>query len=123
MNKFVKISVVMIICVLIIGIGIYYKLFRIGNKNFESIVIDKVTVSSKEAVILGKFSDSSRAYKDFSYTQVGNELYVVVKSVLVSKKYDKGSFSLNIPVNGMDVKYIHLSDDKNTKVIYSNTEL
>jgi len=123
MNKFVKISLIGVVLVLVLGVAFYSKLFIIGNKSFESIVIDKVTVSRKEAIIDGKFTDSTRAYKDFSYTQVGNELYVIVKSVLVSKKYDKGSFSLKIPVNGMEVRYIHLSDDKNTKVIYSNTEL
>lgn len=120
MNKFVKVSIIVVVCILALGIGIYVKLFRIGNKNFDSIVIDKVTVSSKEAIIFGKFSDSARGYKDFSYTQVGNELYVTIESVLVSKKYDKGTFSVKIPVNGMEVKYIHLTDDKNTKVIYSN---
>lgn len=123
MNKFVKLSLIVLGCVLLVGILIYFKLFIIGNKNFESIVIDKVTVNSNSVVITGGFSDSARAFKDYSYTQVGNELYVVIKSVMVSKKYDNSEFTLSIPVNGMNVTDIHLSDDKNTKVIYRKTDL
>ena len=46
-------------------------------------------------------------------------IIIVTGSVMISSKYNKGEFSLNIPVNGRDVNNIHLTDDKTTKVIYS----
>lgn len=42
---------------------------------------------------------------------MGSELYVKVNSVMISSKYNKGEFSLNIPVNGRDVNNIHLTDE------------
>lgn len=119
MNKVLKISLIIIGLIIIAGIGIYTKLFIIGSKSYENIVIDKVTTGTDKVVIIGEITDSSRAYKNASYTLVGTELYVTVQSVLVSKKYSTGNFEITIPVNGIEINNIHLSDNKTTKVIYS----
>lgn len=119
MNKFVKISVLVLCLVLLIG-GIFYaKNFVIGSKNYDNITIDKVTLKSDGVVIRGEISNSSYAFKDFDYTLVDTELYVSIKSVMVSSKYKSGSFEITIPVNSQNIKNIHLTDDKTTKVIYS----
>lgn len=119
MNKFVKVSIVCLGIILLVSVFVYFKMFVIGNDNYDDIVIDKVTVGSGKVLVKGKYSDSGRAYKDFSYTQVGNELYITVTSVLVSKKFKSGDFEITIPVNGMEVTDIHLTDGSATKVIYS----
>lgn len=118
MNKFVKISVIILGIIIVIGSAIYAKLFIIGNSSYQDISIEKVSIGSS-ITIDAEFLNSTRAYKSFSYTLVGSELYVKVNSVMISSKYNKGEFSLNIPVNGRDVNNIHLTDDKTTKVIYS----
>lgn len=117
MNKFVKISLILFGMVLVGVTGFYIKLFVIGNNNYESIGNVKVSVAANSITLSGSFMDSSRAYKNSEYTLVGNELYVQINSVLVSKKYNSGDFSIVIPVK--DVQHIHLTDNKNTKVIYS----
>lgn len=119
MNKFVKLALGILGVVVLISVFLYFKMFVIGNDDYNNIVIDKVTVGSNSVIIRGKYTDSGRAYKDYSYTQVGNELYVTITNVSVSKKYEKGDFEINIPVNGMEVTDIHLTDSKTTKVIYS----
>ncbi len=118
MNKFVKICLIILGLAIIVSIGIYVKLFYIGNSNYNSIVINKTTLGTNNITISGNFTDSSRAYKDYSYTLVGKELYVTVKSVLVSSKYKSGSFLIKIPLSGSSVENIHLTDSKSTKVIY-----
>lgn len=118
-NNFVKVSIIGILLIILIGVVIYSKMFIIGSKDFSSIDIDKVTVGNNEVTIKGIITDSGRAFKDYSYTQVGNELYVTIKSVVVSKKNNSGNFEIKIPVSGMNVDTIQLSDDKSTKVIYS----
>ena len=85
----------------------------------ESIIIDKVTLKSDGIVIKGDIDNSSYAYKNFDYTLVDTELYVSIKSVMVSSKYKSGNFEITIPVNSQNIKNIHLTDDKTTKVIYS----
>lgn len=119
MNKFAKISIIIIGIALLLGAGVYVKLFYIGSKDYSNVEIEKVVVSSDNLTIYGEFVDSSRAYKDYSYRLVGTELYVSLNSVLVSKKYSSGSFEINLPINGIDVENVHLTDDKSTKVIYS----
>lgn len=118
MNKFVKIALIMLGIVVLIGGFIYYKMFYLGTSDYSSIVIEKTTLGNNELVITGDFSDSSRAYKDFSYTLVGKELYVTVNSVLVSNKYKSGNFKITIPLGSSSVDNIHLTDNKSTKVIY-----
>lgn len=118
MNKFVKISVIILGIIIVTGSAIYAKLFIIGNSSYQDISIEKVSMGSSISID-AEFLNSKRAYKSFSYTLVDSELYVKVNSVMISSKYNKGEFSLNIPVNGRDVNNIHLTDDKTTKVIYS----
>lgn len=120
MNKFVKFSIIGFVLIVVIGVSVYLKMYVIGSKNYSDIVIDKVTMGSKEVTIKGHYTDSGRAYKDFSYKQVGNELYVSVVNVVVSKKYNNGSFEFKVPISGMKVDAIQLTDDKSTKVIYNN---
>lgn len=119
MNKFVKYAMVVLVIVVIICAFVYFKMFVWGSKDYSSVVIDKVTVGTNEVTIKGSYSDSGRAYKDFSYKQVGNELYVTIVSVTVSSKYKSGEFEFKVPVSGMDVNVIQLTDDKTTKVIYN----
>lgn len=119
MNKVVKILLIVFGVLVLIGLIIYVKLFELGNYNYQNITINKVTVSESEIVIDGEYLDSSSAYKSHAYTLVGNELYVKVKNVLVTKKNSSGSFKIKIPINGTNVDNIHLTDDKTTKVIYS----
>lgn len=119
MNKFVKVSLLVLGIILLIGVFFYVKLFVIGSKSYENINIDKVTLKSDGVTIKGEIVDSSYAYKDFDYTLVDTELYVTIKSVMVSNKYKSGSFEITVPVQSQNIKNIHLSDDKSTKVIYS----
>jgi len=119
MNKFLKISLGVLALVLIIGVIYYVKGFVIGSKSYENIVIDKVTLKGSSIEIKGNITDSGRAYKDFSYTLVDTELYITVKSVMVSNKNKTGSFVIEVPVSSNNVNNIHITDDKNTKVIYS----
>ncbi len=119
MKKIIKIALIVVSVLLLIGIGIYVKLFYIGNKDYSSIVINQVVTGTDKIIIKGEITDSSRAFKDSSYTLVGAELYLSINSVLVSGKYSSGTFEMAIPVNGLDVNNIHLTDDKTTKVIYS----
>ena len=119
MNKVVKVSLIVFGAVVLIGVIIYLKLFVIGNCNYENIAVNKVTVSESEVIINAEYTDSSSAYKSHTYTLVGNELYVKVKNVLVTKKNNSGKFEIKIPINGTNVDNIHLTDDKTTKVIFS----
>lgn len=119
MNKFFKSALVIFIVVIIILIGFYVKSFVVGNSSFDNIVVDKVTVSETSIVIEGNYTDSGVAFKDFSYTQVGTEIYVTINNVKVSSKYKSGSFKINIPTKGDEIKDIHLTDSKKTKVIFS----
>ena len=119
MNKAIKYSVIGVSVLVIIFLLIYFKMFVIGNSSYKDITINKVSVGSN-ITIDGVFTNSGLSFKDYDYTLVGKELYVEVKSVLVSKKYDKGSFSIVIPLNEEEVNDIHLTDGKSTKVIYKN---
>ena len=121
MNKFVKLSIIGFVLVVCVCIFVYLNIFVFGSKDYSSIVIDKVTIGSNDVTIKGYYTDSSRAYKNFSYKQVGNELYVTVISVAVSKKYSSGNFEFKVPVSGMNVNVIQLTDDKTTKVIYNKS--
>lgn len=120
MSKMVKYSIVGFVVIVLIGVFVYLKMFEFGSKDYSSITIDKVTMGSSEVTIKGHYTDSGRAYKDFSYKQVGNELYVTITSVVVSSKYKSGNFEFKIPISGMKVDAIQLTDDKSTKVIYNN---
>lgn len=118
MNKFVKISLIVLGIIVLVGGFVYYKMFYMGSSDYSNIVIEKTTLSNNEIIISGDFSDSNRAYKDYSYTLVGKELYVTINSVLVSSKYKSGNFKISISLGSNSVDNIHLTDNKSTKVIY-----
>lgn len=120
MSNIVKYSIVGFLVIVLIGLFVYLKMFVFGSKDYSSITIDKVTMGSSEVTIKGHYTDSGRAYKNFSYKQVGNELYVTITSVVVSNKYKSGDFEFKVPISGMKVDAIQLTDDKSTKVIYNN---
>lgn len=122
MNKIVKYSIISIACVLLVFAFIYVKKFIIGNSSYEDIDVNKVTVGNN-ITIVGRYTNSSLAYKDYEYTLVGKELYVEIKNVLVSSKYNKGEFTIVIPLNSDEVDNIHLTDSKSTKVIYEKSGL
>ena len=122
MNKIVKYSIIGIAVVLLVFIFIYVKKFIIGNSSYEDIDVNKVTVGNN-ITIVGRYTNSSLAYKDYEYTLVGKELYVEIKNVLVSSKYNKGEFTIVIPLNSDEVDKIHLTDSKSTKVIYKKSGL
>lgn len=119
MNKFLKVSLIVVLFLVVISIIVYLKLFVIGSKNYESILVNKVTISDKNVIIDMIYTDSSTSYKDYSYVLVGSELYVTVTGVLSNSKNNIGEFKVDIPVNGLNVNNIYLSDNKSTKVIYS----
>lgn len=118
-NKTVMLSLIGLVLVIVFSLILYFTLFINGSESFDSIIINKVTVSEKEVIINGGFSDSSRAYKKYDYTLDGEDLYVSIKSVLVSDKYKDGEFQINIPVNGTEVNNIYLLNGDKTKAIYS----
>ena len=122
MNKIVKYSIIGIAVVLLVFIFMYVKKFIIGNSSYEDIDVNKVTVGNN-ITIVGRYTNSSLAYKDYEYTLVGKELYVEIKNVLVSSKYNKGEFTIVIPLNSDEVDNIHLTDSKSTKVIYEKSGL
>lgn len=122
MNKIVKYSILGIAVVLLVFAFIYVKKFIIGNSSYEDIDVNKVTVGNN-ITIVGRYTNSSLAYKDYEYTLVGKELYVEIKNVLVSSKYNKGEFTIVIPLNSDEVDNIHLTDSKSTKVIYEKSGL
>lgn len=122
MNKIVKYSIIGIAVVLLVFAFIYVKKFIIGNSSYEDIDVNKVTVGNN-ITIVGRYTNSSLAYKDYEYTLVGKELYVEIKNVLVSGKYNKGEFTIVIPLNSDKVDNIHLTDSKSTKVIYEKSGL
>lgn len=122
MNKIVKYSILGIAVVLLVFAFIYVKKFIIGNSSYEDIDVNKVTVGNN-ITIVGRYTNSSLAYKDYEYTLVGKELYVEIKNVLVSSKYNKGEFTIIIPLNSDEVDNIHLTDSKSTKVIYEKSGL
>ncbi len=122
MNKIVKYSIIGIAVVLLVFAFIYVKKFIIGNSSYEDIDVNKVTVGNN-ITIVGRYTNSSLAYKDYEYTLVGKELYVEIKNVLVSSKYNKGEFTIVIPLNSDEVDNIHLTDSKSTKVIYEKSGL
>ncbi len=122
MNKVVKYSILGIACVLLVFVFIYVKKFIIGSSSYEDIDVSKVTVGNN-ITIVGRYTNSSLAYKDYEYTLVGKELYVEIKNVLVSSKYNKGEFTIVIPLNSDEVDNIHLTDSKSTKVIYKKSGL
>ena len=122
MNKIVKYSIIGIAVVLLVFIFIYVKKFIIGNSSYEDIDVNKVTVGNN-ITIVGRYTNSSLAYKDYEYTLVGKELYVEIKNVLVSSKYNKGEFTIVIPLNSDEVDNIHLTASKSTKVIYEKSGL
>ena len=118
-KKTIKILLIVLGSILLVGVLIYAKLFYIGSKSYENVVIDKVSAGNYNIIIKGQIDDSSHSYKDYSYTLVGSELYVSITQVLTSNKYKSGAFEIKIPVNASSVDNIHLTDDKTTKVIYS----
>lgn len=122
MNKIVKYFILGIACVLLLFIFIYVKKFIIGNSNYEDIDVSKVTVGNN-ITIVGRYTNSSLAYKNYKYTLVGKELYVEITNVLVSSKYNKGEFAIVIPLNSDEVDNIHLTNNKSTKVIYKKSGL
>ena len=122
MNKIVKYSILSIVVVLLVFVFIYAKKFVIGNSSYDDILINKVSVGDN-ITIIGEYTSSSLAFKSFEYTLVGKELYVEIKNVLVSSKYNKGEFSIVIPLNSDEVENIHLTDNKSTKVIYEKSGL
>ena len=122
MNKIVKYSIIGIAVVLLVFAFIYVKKFIIGNSSYEDIDVGKVTVGNN-ITIVGRYTNSSLAYKDYNYTLVGKELYVEIKNVLVSSKYNKGEFAIVIPLNSDEVDNIHLTNNKSTKVIYKKSGL
>ena len=65
------------------------------------------------------FKNSGKAFKNYDYQLVGSELYVNIREVLVSNKYNSGAFRITVPVNGSSIQDIYLSDGSNTKVIYN----
>lgn len=119
MNKFIKIAIILLLVGLVIGGGIYFKMIFIGSNAYDDVVINKVTVSNNDVIIDGILTSSGQAYKDYEYQLVGSELYVNIKEVLISSKYESGKFKINIPVKGISIQDIYLSDGKDTKVIYS----
>lgn len=119
MNKFVKISIGIFLVVIIISIILYIKLFVVGSISYEDVVINKVTEKNNEIVLDGTITNSSRAFNSFEYTLVDTELYIVIKSTVVSNKHKSGSFNISIPISIKKVNNIHLSNNKETKVIYS----
>lgn len=119
MNKFVKISIILLLVCVILGGGIYFKNTRIGNYVIEDVSINKVTVGNDKIVVDGLLTSSGKAYKDFDYQLVGSELYINIKEVLVSSKYETGKFTINVPVSGTNIQNVYLSDGSKTKVIYS----
>ncbi len=119
MNKFFKVAII-VFAIVILVLGVFYvKSFVIGSDSYEGVNIDKVTLSNNSIEINGNFTDSGRAYKSYSYTQVSTELYVTITSVSVSNKYNNGQFQISIPVSGNMINNIHLTDGSKTKVIYS----
>ena len=46
---------------------------------------------------------------------------MIIREVLVSDKYNSGTFKITVPVNGTTIQDIYLSDGKSTKVIYSKS--
>lgn len=123
MNKFVRFSIILLLVILIVGGGIYFKMFSIGSYVVSDVTINKVTVGNNDVTVDGILTSSGSAYKDYDYQLVGSELYINVRKVLVSNKYDSGKFKISIPVNGSSIQDIYLSDGKNTKVIYSKNNL
>lgn len=120
MNKFVKIAIILLLVILVVGGGIYLKKVSIGNYvSIEEVSINKVTVGNESIVIDGILNSSGKAYKDYKYELVGTELYVNIREVLVSNKYNSGAFKISIPVKGIDIQNIYLSNGHDTKVIYS----
>lgn len=117
MSKGLKIGLIMLGVLIILGIIIYSKLFILGTNRYDYIEIDKVTISDKDITIKGDIVDSVHSFKDYSYTLVGGELYVEITSVLTSGKYKSGKFEIVIPLT--NVNNIHLTDNKSTKVIFS----
>lgn len=122
MNKIVKYSILGIAVLLLVSALVYFKKFIIGNSSYKDIDVSKVTVGNN-ITIVGRYTSSSLAYKSYEYTLVGKELYVEIKNVLVSSKYNKGEFTIVIPLNSDEVDNIHLTDSKSTKVIYEKTGL
>jgi len=121
MNKFVKIAIVLLLVGLIIGGGIYFKNVSVGDYVIEGVTINKVIVGNNGVVIDGFLTNSGKAYKEYDYELVGSELYINIREVLVSDKYNSGTFKITVPVNGTTIQDIYLSDGKSTKVIYSKS--
>lgn len=118
-RKVVLVLLGTLLVVVLIGVFIYLKMFVFGNSDYSNIKIESIVYSEKDVVIKGDFLDSDSAYKDYSYTLVGNELYLTINHVKVSNKYSSSNFEISLPVNGM-ITNIHLTDNKSTKVIFKS---
>ena len=68
MNKFFKVSLIVLGIIIVVAVEIYVKLFYIGNSDYQSIVINRTSIGNSSIVISGDFTDSGKAYKNFSYT-------------------------------------------------------
>ncbi len=120
MNKFVKVSLGVLVLLSVMLCLFYVINFRVGSSSYKNININKVVISSDSIVINGEFSKDNLAFKDYSYSVKGDKLYLIINSVLVSNKYSDRDFSIKLKEDGLGIKYIYLSDGKDYEVIYKN---
>ena len=120
MNKFVKLSMIFLVVLVILFTIFNFIYFRRGTTSFENISDIKVVISESDVIIKGKFTKDNLAFKDYTYKLDGNKLYLTISSVFVSNKYKDKEFSIDIKENGVKLEYIYLTDNDKEKVIYKN---
>ena len=121
-----KINLTLIICliaIVVITASTYcINLFYVGDARGGNILyIDRVTVTKDLIQLDGGTTSSGEAYKNYEYTIKGEDLYITINYVLVSKAYQSGNFLIKIKDDLSRVKRIYLDDGDNKKLIRQNS--
>lgn len=107
-----RIYQILTVCFLIIivasALTYYISIFHIGGpRGVDSLYIQRIAVTNGMIQIDGGTICSGEAYRNYKYSIKGEDLYIRINYVIVSKAYQSGSFSINIKDN-QKIKRIYL---------------
>ena len=122
MKKKHLIFIVCFAAITIIAVVVFYiNIFFIGDaRGSDFLYFDHVDVTKNLLQLDGSTSSSGEAFKNYEYTIDGEDLYITIKYVIVSKTYHSGRFSIKIEDDLSQIKRIYLDDGENKEIIWQN---
>jgi hypothetical protein len=120
-KKYLTLIVCLIAIPVIAAVTFCISLFYVGGaRGGDILYIDRVAVTKDLIQLDGGTASSGEAYKNYEYTIKGEDLYITINYVLVSKAYQSGNFSIKIEDDLNQVKRIYLDAGENKKLIWQN---